>query len=133
MGLFLANEVKSLYVGDKEVAEVYLGDKKIWPEKITFHVDLYDYHPRNGYYFLKTITFETPYKTWGESKGIQDITGKYTISEAFLPPSTTIVGVYKEADPGEGIDSFYGPENGKDDLSNEQIIDNHTYSLYYFS
>lgn len=32
MGLFLANEVKSLYVGDKEVVEVYLGSEKIWPE-----------------------------------------------------------------------------------------------------
>ena len=32
MGLFLANEVKSLYIGDKEVVEVYLGSEKIWPE-----------------------------------------------------------------------------------------------------
>ena len=32
MGLFIANEVKSLYVGDKEVVEVYLGSEKIWPE-----------------------------------------------------------------------------------------------------
>ena len=32
MGLFLANEVKSLYVGDKEVVEVYLGSEKILPE-----------------------------------------------------------------------------------------------------
>lgn len=32
MGLFLANEVKSLYVGDKEVVEIYLGSEKIWPE-----------------------------------------------------------------------------------------------------
>lgn len=32
MGLFLANKVKSLYVGDKEVVEVYLGSEKIWPE-----------------------------------------------------------------------------------------------------
>lgn len=32
MGLFLANEVKSLYLGDKEVVEVYLGSEKIWSE-----------------------------------------------------------------------------------------------------
>lgn len=30
MGLFLANEVKSLYVGNKAVVEVYLGSEKIW-------------------------------------------------------------------------------------------------------
>ena len=33
MGLFIANEVKSLYVGDKAVVEVYLGSEKIWKKE----------------------------------------------------------------------------------------------------
>ena len=33
MGLFLANEVKSLYLDNRAVIEVYLGSEKIWENK----------------------------------------------------------------------------------------------------
>lgn len=132
MGLFIANEVKSLYVGDKEVVEVYLGSKKIWPEKKTFHVDLYDYHPRNGYFLYQTVTFETPYKTWGESLNICDTTNQYYIDTQILPSGGNIIGVRTTKGNGLKIEAYYTTENGED-ISNEQIIDNYTYSLYYFS
>ena len=132
MGLFIANEIKSLYVGDKEVTEIYLGDKKIWSEKITFHVDLYNYHPRNGYYFFQTITFETPYKTWVESVNIYDTTNQYYIDTQILPSGGNIIGVRTTKGDGLGMDAYYIPENGED-ISNEEIIAGHTYSLYYFS
>ena len=33
MGLFITNEIKSLYVGDKAVVAAYLGSEKIWESK----------------------------------------------------------------------------------------------------
>lgn len=71
MGLFIANEVKSLYVGDKEVTEVYLGDKKIWSRGYEW-IDL---ELPSGLLWASTnVGAEKPedfglYFAWGETKG----------------------------------------------------------------
>lgn len=112
----------------------YRGDYVILgAEKITFHVDLYNYHPRNGYYLYQTVTFETPYKTWGESLNIYDTTNQCYISDQLSPSGGTLIGVRTDKSENEwGQDGYYITENGED-ISNEQIIAGHTYSLYYFS
>ena len=76
MGLFLANEVKSLYVGDKEVVEIYLGSEKIWPE-VDQWVDLG--LPSGTLWAAWNVGAEKSedfglYFAWGETEGYEGIT-----------------------------------------------------------
>lgn len=71
MGLFIANEVKSLYIGDKEVTEVYLGSKKIWSRGYEW-IDLG--LPSGLLWASTNIGAEKPedfglYFAWGETQG----------------------------------------------------------------
>lgn len=82
MGLFLANEVKSLYVGDKEVVEVYLGSEKIWPEVYKW-VDLG--LPSGLLWASTNVGAEKPedfglYFAWGETEGYEGITDEKQFS-----------------------------------------------------
>ena len=76
MGLFLANKIKSLYVGDKEVVEVYLGSEKIWPE-VDQWVDLG--LPSGTLWAAWNVGASKPedlglYFAWGETQGYNGIT-----------------------------------------------------------
>lgn len=82
MGLFLANEVKSLYVGDKEVVEVYLGSEKIWPEVYKW-VDLG--LPSGTLWAAWNVGAEKSedfglYFAWGETEGYEGITDEKQFS-----------------------------------------------------
>ena len=76
MGLFLANEVKSLYVGDKEVVEVYLGSEKIWSRGYEW-IDLG--LPSGLLWASTNVGAEKSedfglYFAWGETQGYEDVT-----------------------------------------------------------
>ena len=76
MGLFLANEVKSLYVGDKEVVEVYLGSEKIWSRGYEW-IDLG--LPSGLLWASTNVGAEKPedfglYFAWGETQGYEGVT-----------------------------------------------------------
>lgn len=82
MGLFLANEVKSLYVGDKEVVEIYLGSEKIWPE-VDQWVDLG--LPSGTLWAAWNVGAEKSedfglYFAWGETEGYEGITDEKQFS-----------------------------------------------------
>ena len=76
MGLFLTNEVKSLYVGDKAVVEAYLGSEKIWSRGYEW-IDLG--LPSGLLWASTNVGAEKPedfglYFAWGETQGYSGIT-----------------------------------------------------------